>query len=263
MNRSVYENVLIYKEEISMKEKFPIIKGAESFNMKGNNVGILISHGFVGTPQSVRYLGERLALNGYHVLVPRLKGHGTHYYDLESCTHEEWFESLERGYHELKQVCVNIFVLGQSMGGTLALWLVHKYRDIKGLILVNPALTIPSFEHLRGKETPRFIDEGDPDIKATGIYEITYPKVPIKAIHQLQTLMDTTPAILADIHCPILAINSLVDHVVPPANSEFIIEHIGSKVKERVVLPNSYHVKDLIVEGCHRFVQLQVGHGVI
>ncbi|MDQ6598703.1 alpha/beta fold hydrolase [Bacillus salipaludis] len=252
-----------------MKEKFPIIKGAENFKFKGNKIGILISHGFVGTPQSVRYLGERLDEFGYSVLGPRLKGHGTHYADLEKCTHEEWFESLEKGYQELKQECRDVFVLGQSMGGTLSLWLAHKYKEIKGIILVNPALTLPSFEQFRGKELPRYVSEGNPDIKTRDAYEITYSKVPIKAIHQLQTLMDITPAILPDLHCPVLGMKSAVDHVVPPENTDYIIDHIGSTEKEMIVLPNSYHVasldydKDVIVEGCHRFVQQQVSHRVV
>lgn len=253
---------------IGMDEMFPIIKGAEKFYFKGSKIGILFSHGFVGTPQSVRYLGERLAQYGYSVLAQRLKGHGTNHYDLEKCTHEEWFESLERGYQELKQNCTSIFVLGQSMGGTLALWLAHKYRDIKGIILINAALTIPAYEHLKGKAIPRFIDEGEPDIKEKDIYEITYQKVPIKAIHQLQTLMDIIPAILPEIHSPVLGFKSAEDHVVPPENTDYIIDHIGSRIRERVVLPNSYHVasldydKEQIVKGCHRFVQQLVGSGV-
>ncbi|PFO01445.1 lipase [Bacillus sp. AFS076308] len=252
-----------------MKEKFPILKGAEPFYFQGNKIGILISHGFVGTPQSVRYLGERLSQYGYSILAPRLKGHGTNYSDLESCIHEDWFESLERGYYELKKECTSIFVLGQSMGGTLALWLAHKYQDIKGIVLVNPALTIPSYEYVRGRRLPRYIDEGDPDIKAKDVIEITYPKVPITAIHQLQTLMEITPAILPEIHCSVLGVKSQVDHVVPPENTDYIINNIRSKVKETIVLPDSYHVasldndKDQIVEGSHYFVQQQVSHGVI
>ncbi len=81
------------------------------------------------------------------------------------------------------------------MGGTLALWLAHKYREIKGIILINAALTLPAFEHLKGKTKPRFLDEGEPDIKAEDAYEITYHKAPIKAIHELQKLMDLTPTI--------------------------------------------------------------------
>ncbi|MDQ0246705.1 carboxylesterase [Bacillus fengqiuensis] len=247
-----------------MKENYPVIKGAEPFYFKGNDIGLLISHGFMGTPQSVRFLGESLSRYGYTVLGPRLKGHGTHYQDLEKCTHEEWLAELERGYPILKEQCSTIFVMGQSMGGTLALWLADKYPNIKGIILINAALSVPAFEYLKGKAGPKFISEKEPDLKARGIHEITYPNTPLRSIHELQKLMEKTPAIIPSITHPILCFKSAEDHVVPPENTEYIIEHIGSDKKEMVTLFNSYHVasmdndKEIIVEYCHRFIERQV-----
>jgi carboxylesterase len=252
-----------------MEGKFPVIKGAEPFYFMGNEVGILISHGFSGTPQSVRFLGEKIAQFGYSVLGPRLKGHGTNYYDLEKCTHDEWFASLVRGYKELKKRCSNIFVIGQSMGGTLSLSLAHKYPEIKGIILINPALSIPTFEYLKEKSSPRFIEDGSPDIKAKDVFEIAYHKTPLKAIHELQKLMKITPALLPNINCPVLGFKSSEDHVVPPENTDYIIENIGSEIKKTVVLRNSYHVasmdneKEEIVKHCHHFIQQQIGRGVL
>ncbi len=63
---------------------------------------------------------------------------------------------------------------------------------------------------------------------------------------------------------PLLCFKSAEDHVVPPENTEYIIEHIGSDKKEMVTLFNSYHVtsmdndKEIIVEYCHRFIEQQV-----
>ncbi|RKQ35521.1 alpha/beta hydrolase [Oceanobacillus halophilus] len=252
-----------------MVGKAPVIFGAEKFRIKGNEIGILISHGFMGTPQSVRYLGERLAQNGYSISAPRLLGHGTHYKDLEKCTHQDWFESLEERYKELKQQCREVFVIGQSMGGTLSLWLANKYPEIKGVILINPALTLPAFEKLRKKTRPRFINNGKPDIKAKDTYELAYSRVPIKSIHELQDLMDKTPAILPEISSPILAMKSTEDHVVPPENTDYILENVNSKEKQLVVLQDSYHVatldndKDQIVAESHQFVQQLIGAGSI
>ena len=45
-----------------------VIPGAESFFLPGNSIGILICHGFNGTPQSVRYLGEKFAAKGLYCL---------------------------------------------------------------------------------------------------------------------------------------------------------------------------------------------------
>jgi carboxylesterase len=43
----------------------------------GRRVGVLLSHGFTGSPASMKPWGEFLAERGYAVEVPRLPGHGT------------------------------------------------------------------------------------------------------------------------------------------------------------------------------------------
>lgn len=250
-----------YKGGIAMQERYRVIAGAESFFLKGNGIGLLLSHGFMGTPQSVEYLGEKFSDLGYSVYAPRLAGHGTDYRDLENATHEDWFAELEKGYKLLKEHCSTIFVMGQSMGGTLTLWLASKYADIKGIVLINPALTLPSYEKWIGVSSPRYLAESEPDIKAKGVHEITYSKVPIQSIHQLQELMGKTPEILPSINHPLLCFKSAVDHVVPPENTDYIFEHVSSEEKEIVTLRNSYHVasldhdRDQIILHTHRYIQ--------
>ncbi|MBM4763392.1 alpha/beta fold hydrolase [Bacillus sp. B15-48] len=247
-----------------MEERYPVIAGAEEFFYKGNKIGILISHGFVGTPQSVQFIGETLAGYGYTVLAPRLPGHGTHHHDLESATYEDWFRELEKGYQFLAQQCSVVFVIGQSMGGTLTLRLAHKYPEIKGIATINAALSLPAFDYLKEQSTPRFIPEGEPDIKDRGVYEIAYTQTPLHAIHQLQEVMASTPKLLSEIQTPILCVKSSVDHVVPPENTDFIYKSVRSKKKRLITLANSYHVasmdndKEFLVEQLHDFVQSQL-----
>ncbi|OZI10984.1 lipase [Bacillaceae bacterium SAS-127] len=243
-----------------MQEQYKVILGAEAFYFEGNDIGILLSHGFIGTPQSVRFLGESLAAKGFTVLAPRLKGHGTHYLDMEKCTHEDWYESFKEGYHALKARGKRVFLMGQSMGGTLTLKLASEYKDIEGIITINAALTIPELEYLKKAPAPRFIEEGAPDIKAKHVDEITYDKAPVRAIRELQSLMVEVPSKLSNIKVPALCIKSFIDHVVPPENTTFIYKYISSKSKQLVTLPNSYHVasmdhdKEMIVEYATRFI---------
>jgi carboxylesterase len=247
-----------------MKKLYPVLNGAESFYIEGGKVGILLSHGFMGTPQSVWYLGEKLSQLGYTVFAPRLRGHGTHAQDLENATHHDWMFDLEAGYQYLKERCTIIFVMGQSMGGALALWQAHKNPDINGVITINAALSIPDYEYLAGKTSPRFLPEGSPDIRKEGVHEITYDKVPLRAIHEIQVLMKKTPEIIPTITQPVLAFKSIVDHVVPPENTDYIIKQVASVQKEAVTLYHSYHVasmdhdRDEIVEKTHDFIQVVI-----
>jgi carboxylesterase len=245
-----------------MLERYPVIPGAKSFFYKGNQIGILICHGFNGTPQSVRYLGEYIAFQGYTVYGPRLMGHGTHYLDLEKCNYQDWIQSLEEAYRFLQQHCRDIFIIGQSMGGTLTVNLASKHPEIKGIILINAAMTtIPELEEFKDKLEPRFINDETPDIKAKDVYEITYPKAPLRSIQQLLSLMDHTRGKLATISCPLMAFKSIEDHVVPPENTDYILAHIHSDSKDVIQLNNSYHVasmdneKMLIAEQCCLFFE--------
>jgi carboxylesterase len=53
------------------------MEGAEPFRFEGNEIGVLTSHGFTGTRQSVHSLGEALAEEDFTVMGTRLEGHGT------------------------------------------------------------------------------------------------------------------------------------------------------------------------------------------
>ncbi len=252
-----------------MSSIHPILPGAEPFCFHHGEIGVLISHGFMGTPQSVRHIGESFARSGFSVLAPRLKGHGTHYLEMESCTAEDWYDSLEQGYLELSNSCRSVIVAGQSMGGTLALLLAHRHPEIAGIITINAALSVPGYSYLKGKRSPRFLPEDKPDIKAENVEEITYRKVPLSAIHELQRLMSQVPDTLPDIQQPILGIHSLIDHVVPPDCTDVILKQIGSVHKEKLILPNSYHVasmdhdKELIVRKGEKFIHELYAHGAI
>lgn len=244
-----------------MNERYPVLEGAESFYYEGNEIGILITHGFLGTPQSVRFLGESFAKLGYTVFAPRLKGHGTHYKDMEKTSHEDWFAEAEKGYEFLKDRCTSVYAAGQSMGGALTLWLANKYPEIAGIVLINAALRVPCYEYLKGKTDPRYLDEGAPDIKKEDVEEITYGKVPVPSIFELQKIMERTPSLLPSIKTPVLGFKSIEDHVVPAECTDFILEKIGSAKKKAISLYNSYHVasmdhdKEKIVNITHEYIQ--------
>lgn len=213
-------------------------------------------------PQSVRYLGEYIASQGFTVYGVRLSGHGTHYEDMDRCHYQDWIQSLDDGYRYLQRYCRDIFVIGQSMGGTLTLNLTNKYTNIRGIVLINAAIkSIPIMEEFKNIRKPRFINEGEPDIKAKNVHEITYTKTPIRSVQQLFSLMEDTSDKLPTITCPTLAFRSEEDHIVPPENTNYIIANIQSDIKEIVPLYNSYHVasmdyeKKFIAEQCCLFLE--------
>jgi carboxylesterase len=244
-----------------MSERYPILEGAEPFYFEGNRVGILISHGFTGSTQSMRPLGEAYAAAGYTVCGPRLKGHGTHYEDMEQTTYHDWIASIEEGYQWLKQRCDSIFVTGLSMGGTLTLYMAETHPEVRGIILINAAIDIPAMDPVRQLEEVRFLDAIGSDIKKPGIKELAYEKTPVQSIKELLTFMNEVKVNLSQIKCPTLILVSNEDHVVPPDNSQIIYHAIGSERKEINQLKESYHVATLdndqptIIKNTLNFIQ--------
>jgi carboxylesterase len=224
----------------------PIIPGAEPFFFKGNDIGVLVCHGFTGTTQSMRYLGEQLHGAGYTVIGPRLKGHGISAAAMARTTAGDWIDSVDEALAELKKSCSQIFMTGLSMGGTLTLFTAASHADvIKGAIPINAVVHIgnPDMAGLAfGKGLPDTVPGIGSDVKDPNSKELAYPEVPVPAFRQVYALAAVTQDLLPRIKCPTLVITSREDHVVDPGNGPRIVGAVGSNRAELVWLENSYHV---------------------
>lgn len=227
----------------------PLLPGAEPFHHEGGRAGALLVHGFTGTPQSLRGWAEHLATAGLSVSLPRLPGHGTTV-DEANLTHwQDWYAEIERHLALLRERCDEVFVMGLSMGGTLAIRLAEEHGDeIAGLVLVNPSLltkrpdrfllpvmrwAVPTWKGIAS------------DIKKPGVTELAYDKVPVKAAYQLSLLWLITREHLDTVTQPILLLRSAEDHVVEPDSARMLLEKVSSTDVREVVLENSYHVATL------------------
>ena len=90
-------------------------------------IGILLVHGFTGSPASMRPWAEYLNQRGYTVKVPLLPGHGTTPEDLNLVKWEEWPAKVESDLQELLRTCRKVFICGLSMGGGTTLNVASKY----------------------------------------------------------------------------------------------------------------------------------------
>lgn len=228
-----------------MTANFEVLNGAEPFQVEGGRTGILVSHGFTGTVQSMRPLGEAFADQGFTVTVPRLKGHGTHHEEMEETTYHDWITSIEEAFGWLRERCDSIFMAGLSMGGTLALHMAQKHPEIKAISLINAAVDVPAMAVVHDMQDVRFMDAIGSDIKKEGITELAYEKTPVASIKQLLAFMDEVHNDLPKITCPALIFVSPEDHVVPPENSQMIFSRISSTEKRIIEMPDSYHVATL------------------
>jgi carboxylesterase len=227
----------------------PLMPGAEPFHHEGGPTGALLVHGFTGTPQGMRDWGQYLADAGLTVAVPRLPGHGTTVAEANLTHWEDWYAEIERHLALLRETCEDVFVMGLSMGGTLAIRMAEQHGgEIAGLVLVNPSLLtkrpdrflLPALRWVK----PTWPGIGS-DIKKDGPVELAYSHIPVKAAYQLSRLWLTTRADLDRVTQPLLVLRSTEDHVVEPDSARMLLEKVGSTDVREVLLENSYHVATL------------------
>ena len=222
---------------------------SDPFWAEGGRTGILVLHGFTGSPASVLPWAEFLAASGYSVSAPRLPGHGTRWQDLNKTTWFDWYGQAEASLIDLASRVDRIFLAGLSMGGALSVRLAERHPElISGLILVNPALVDPHglirrssiLRFFKATLKPTDSDIAKPDPPVHG-----YAETPLRALYSLSLLLADIRPRLAKIEIPILLFRSIQDHVVPSASSEAILHEARSFDKKLILLENSYHVATL------------------
>ena len=225
----------------------PVLPGAEPFASDGGPVGVLVCHGFTGSPRTVRPWAEYLAAAGLTVRAPRLPGHGTSWADLAKTGWRDWYAAAQDAFRELDGSCEQVFVAGISMGGCLALRLAETQGSkVKGIVLVNPSLAsdtklltvAPLLKHVI-----RSVPGIGGDIKKPGAAEGSYKRVPVAAAATLPDMWRTTTAQLTEVRQPLLVFRSVTDHVVGPPSMRVLLAALpGAEVRE---LADSYHVATL------------------
>ncbi|GGP69451.1 alpha/beta hydrolase [Streptomyces abikoensis] len=247
----------------------PLLPGAEPFRHDGGEVGVLVCHGFTGSPQSVRPWANYLAERGLTVSLPLLPGHGTRWQDMAITGWQDWYAEVDRELWRLRERCSRVFVCGLSMGGALTLRLAARHgAAVSGIVLVNPAnkvhglaaRTLPVMRHL--VPTTKGIAS---DIAKPGIEETGYDRVPLHAAHSFRGFLRKLDTELPQVTQPLLLLRSPQDHVVPPADSARILSRVSSLDVTERLLEKSYHVATLdhdaetIFEETHAFISRLAG----
>jgi carboxylesterase len=229
-----------------------ILPTAEPFLLQGNRTGILLIHGFTGTPKEMRWMGEYLNGRGYSCMGIRLAGHATHPEDLRRSRWGDWVASVEDGYQLLRGITDHVYLVGLSMGGMLAL-LMSTRLEVKGVVAMSAPCRLPGDLPLwrlrlyswfiryspKSREAPgaSWFD------KAAYAEQVSYPQNPLRSVVELKLLSNAMRAALPEIRKPVLLIHSRDDPYVSPEN----LEHIDARLvnasdKTRLYITGSGHV---------------------
>ncbi len=231
-----------------------IIPTTEPFFFPGGRTGVLLIHGFTGTPREVRWMGEYLNQQGYTCLGIRLNGHATHPEDMRRSRWTDWTASVEDGFHLLSGSVDRIFLTGLSMGGVLSLLMSTQFAErIAGVVAMSTPYHLPQDYPLwllrlyskfvryapKSNETPgaSWFD------KTAYADHVSYPYNPMRSVVELKLLLLEMQAALPNVRKPVMLIHSKNDRYVLPENMERI--HAGlvnAPDKTKLYVTGSGHV---------------------
>ncbi|WP_245916585.1 alpha/beta hydrolase [Nocardioides gansuensis] len=215
----------------------------------GRSIGVLLLHGFSGSPASMRPWAEDLAARGYAVEVPLLPGHGTRWQDLNAVSWTQWYDEAEAALDRLLVSCDRVCVGALSMGGSVALRLAEKRGDdVAGLVLVNPFVSSVRKELLVLPVLSRVVPalKGiTNDISKPGQDEVGYLKLPLRGLAQVTRMWRDVVPDLPKVTQPLLYFRSAVDHVIDDSSRQTVLGAVSSRDVEERVLADSYHVATL------------------
>ncbi len=238
-----------------------------------DQVAVVVIHGFTSTPYSVQYLADQLAGRGHPVVTPTLPGHGTTPADLDAVTWQDWATCIEDEFTKLAALHAHVAVVGQSLGGLLALHLAAKRDDVAAVVSLAAPLWLEGLSGRVARTTgpggwlqrvpwiPKVggVDVRDPAVKAN---EPGYKRVSTKGLAQLCAFMRVVDGELESIRAPLMVIHSQQDHTAPIACA-LRIASAGHAQRLRV-LQHSYHLiavdveRDDVVAECRQFFDAHI-----
>jgi len=247
-----------------------IIPNNEPFLLPGGSTGCLLLHGFSSMPEEMRPLGEYLATKGFTVLGVRLAGHATHPNDLQHVRWQDWMADVEDGLTVISKTCTRRVLIGQSLGGMVALTAAARYEVSLVVVLSTPYGTPPGerlvdwlqrwLRSTINKNAPRFPPD-HPLYHRRELNYPAYPEFPSSILTELDALGTAMMAALPHVKVPVLLIHSRNDPDVPYRCMQSIYDHLGSQQKEMLSMEGMNHSlvmdprRQTVFEAIERFLR--------
>jgi len=213
----------------------------------GQQVGVLLIHGFTNTTYEVKDLAVYLSSQGFYVKAKNLPGHGTTIDDCNNSLYSDWLSDVEQQVAEMSNHCEQLFVVGVSMGGALALHLASMF-PLNGIVAAATVLTfkqsfkinflVPLFSKII-KKRPKHKEIPEKNIINWGSYG--YNHWPNIALNEYRKMTFQIIKELPKVTCPTLLIHSQMDILSLMKNYYLIKDNIKSKQISSLIVDNSPH----------------------
>lgn len=264
-----------------MDSTAPAAQAARLLGSSGEPQGVLLVHGFSGSPFEMHLLARFLHQRGYHCEVPLLPGHHLSLAALRESRWPQWLEAADEALRALWQRVraqsdrpPRIAVVGLSMGGLLSVELARRYGprgdgsgatdgsqpEVQALCVLSSPLWLPAWQErairalcqvpgLRQLAMPKLTGS---DVRARDLprHRLRPKGMPFLALRSLLELMAEVRGHLPDVRQPTLLAHGMLDHTAPFACLAAFAEELGTDPSRLrcLALPRSYHLTPLDVE---------------
>jgi len=209
----------------------------------------------------------------------RLPGHGTELAALDATTWHDWADAVEDAFDTMRLSCRRVAVVGQSLGGLLALHLAARRPDVVSVA----SLAAPLWLDGLGRHVARLAEAGTlarvvpwltniPKFSGSDVRDRKvraenpcYDAIPLKALGELVRYMQVVDLSLEMITQPVLVLHATQDHTAPVACAYRIAEK--ARAERLRILPNSYHLiaadveRDIVADEVISFVRRTTSEG--
>jgi carboxylesterase len=228
------------------------LPGAETLFIEGNTRGCLILHGAGGgsawdQKEFASVLHER---TGMTVWLPSLKGFGTKPEDLFGVTLEDWLSDAGSGLDRLLETCEQVFIVGHSAGGILALLTASERSEVNGLVTwaapyavqskLLPLLPVINRIPLIRRAIPERHESPAPN----WLHEkgwVGYDWIPTRIGLVMYEALKRVRRSLSSVTCPALIIQGTEDGSVTRDSAQRIFNGLASEKKEMKMIEGAPH----------------------
>lgn len=203
--------------------------------------GALILHGFTSSLDTVRALEPMVEELGMPYRMPVLRGHNTHYKNLEGVGWQEWYADADAALKDLLGEVDRAVILGLSVGGLITLDLATRYpARLAGIATIAAAMQYLSpltrFTPLLSNVLREFKSPNAYNDHELAKYDTNYKKFPTKSFRSAWEYARIVERKLPQVRTPILVIAARKDNIVAPAAATAIYEQVSTPADQKHIV---------------------------
>ncbi|MDQ2822661.1 MAG: alpha/beta fold hydrolase [Pseudomonadota bacterium] len=243
----------------------------KTMTLPGGEHAVLALHGLLGNPLEMHYLGRRLHSAGYTVHIPLIPGYGYAAGQggaFSTVDYRQWYAEVERVFDDLKRTHATVSVAGLCIGAVLALrlasergaeigalallattlaydgWSLPWYRFLLPLAYYTPLRRLYAYQErppfgVKNVKLQRWIAR---EMAVTGSSAAGAAQLSAEGLFQAHRLIREVRGRLGQVHTPALIIHAQEDDMASPRSADFVEARIGSSIKRKLILHDSYHI---------------------